>query len=349
MALAIIDISRVFFLAVLKPILEREFPDETALTAFGLFGYGSEALGMDDELSRDHHWGVRIDALVPDTIPQSRRDQIQQTVRAKLPASFQGHSLRERHLSGAGLTLDGLQAFLRRTIGIEHAPETYAEWLQVPEEEIIHLTNGQVWHDPSGQFTAVRQVFQCYYPEPVRRRRIAHWCRYFSGMGTYALKRAILRSDEFYAATAFGKAIRWGVQLAFLLDRQYFPYDKWLMRFIARLPRLSDPLLPLVEEAVRLATPWERKLALLDTMAGVLDATLVTDGLIKPHPPFAGSPTSGYRLLEHAYAEIIQGLPEEIKGVVPLWDQIYLEQFHSRYVDSLDLSAWDTILGLQRT
>ena len=61
-----------------------------------------------------------------------------------------------------------------------------------------------------------------------------------------------------------------------------------------------------------------------------------------------GSPTSGYRLLEHAYAEIIQGLPEEIKGVVPLWDQIYLEQFHSRYVDSLDLSAWDTILGLQR-
>ena len=76
---------------------------------------------------------------------------------------------------------------------------------------------------------------------------------------------------------------------------------------------------------------------------------MVTDGLIKPHPPFAGSPTSGYRLLEHAYAEIIQGLPEEIKGVVPLWDQIYLEQFHSRYVDSLDLSAWDTILGLQKT
>jgi hypothetical protein len=345
---SIIDISREFFFEVVKPILEREFPEETALTAFGLFGYGSEALAMDDDLSRDHHWGVRIDGLVPDTIPQSRRVQIQQTVRARLPASFQGHSLREGHLSGAGLTLDGLNAFLERAIGIEHVPETYVEWLQVPEEEIIHLTNGEVWHDPSGQFTAVRQVFQSYYPEPVRRRRIAHWCRYFSGMGTYAPKRAILRSDEFYAATAFGKAIRWGVQLAFLLDRQYFPYDKWLMRFFARLPRLADPLLPIVEEAVRLGTLWERKLALLDTMADVLDATMVADGLIKPHPPFAGSPTSGYRLLEHAYAEIIQGLPEEIKGVVPLWDQIYLEQFHSRYVDSLDLAAWDTILGLQR-
>src|SRR5258708_25195424 len=112
---SILDISREFFGEVVKPILEREFPEETALTAFGLFGYGSEALGMDDELSRDHHWGVRIDGLVPDTIPQSQRAQIQQTVRAKLPPTFRGHSLREGHLSGAGLTLDNLNAFLGRT------------------------------------------------------------------------------------------------------------------------------------------------------------------------------------------------------------------------------------------
>jgi hypothetical protein len=81
-------------------------------------------------------------------------------------------------------------------------------------------------------------------------------------------------------------------------------------------------------------------------MADVLDSALVTDGLIKPHPPFAPSPTSGYRLLEHAYAEIIQNLPEPIRGIVPVWDQIYLEQFHARYVDSLELNAWDRILGL---
>ena len=40
----IIDVSRGFFLEVVRPILEREFPEETAQTAFGLFGYGSEAL-----------------------------------------------------------------------------------------------------------------------------------------------------------------------------------------------------------------------------------------------------------------------------------------------------------------
>jgi hypothetical protein len=348
MAASIIEISRDFYFEIVHPILMREFPEETTQSAFGLFGYGSEALGMDDDLSRDHHWGVRTDGLVPDAIPPARREEIQRTVQAKLPPSFRGHALREGHLAGAGLALDGLQAFLTRTIGLDHIPRTYSEWLQVPEEEIIHVTNGEVWHDPSGRFTAVRQAFESHYPEPVRRRRIAHWCRYFSGMGTYALKRALLRDNQFYAATAFGKAIRWGVQLAFLLERQYFSYDKWLMQFLPRLPRLGEPLLPLVQEAVRLSTSWERKLDLLDEMADRLDATMVTDGLIQPHPRFTDSPTSGYRLLEHAYAELIQGLPEEIKGVVPVWDQIYLEQFHSRYVDSLELAEWDSILGLHR-
>jgi len=345
---SIIDISRDFFHEVVRPILEREFPEETAQTAFGVFGLGSEALRLDDETSRDHHWGLRIDALMPDDLLESRREVILKTVRANLPSSFRGHSLREGHVAGAGFAPDGLKAFLVRSIGIDHAPQTYAEWLQLPEEDIIHIINGEVWHDPSGRFTAIRQAFQNHYPEPVRLRRIAHWSRYFSGMGVYALKRAILRNNEFYAATAFGKAIRWGVQLAFLLDRQFYPYDKWLMVYFEKLPRLADPLLPLVQGAVRLATPWERKLELLHQMADVLDAAMVADGLLKPHPTFAEHPTSGYRLLEHAYAEIIQKLPDEIKTIIPVWDQVYLEQFHVGYVDGLGLDHWDEVLGLKK-
>lgn len=61
----------------------------------------------------------------------------------------------------------------------------------------------------------------------------------------------------------------------------------------------------------------------------------------RPHPKYRASPTSGYRLLEHAYAELIQKLPEEIKTVVPVWDQINLEEFHSRYVDGMDMAHWD--------
>lgn len=344
---SIIDISRHFFEQVVKPILQDYFPAETARTAFGVFGYGSEALRLDDEYSRDHHWGLRIDALMPADVFESRRHELMATLKAHLPDSFQGHSLREGHLAGAGLAPDNLQAFLQRTIGITHAPQTDVEWLQIPEEDIIHLVNGEVWYDPLGEFTAIRQVFQGYYPEAVRRRRIAHWCRFFSGMGTYALKRAILRNNEFYATTRFSNAIRLGIQLAFLLDKQYFPYDKWLMAYLERLPRLATPLLPLVNEAVKLTTPWERKLDLLHQFTDVLDGAMVADGIIKPHPRFAVSPTSGYRLMEHAYAEIIQGLPAELKTVVPVWDQVYMEEFHSGFVDGLALATWDEMLQLQ--
>lgn len=346
MASTIVEKSRALLHEVALPILERAFPEEIAQTAFGLFGYGSEAFGMDDDYSRDHHWGLRIDAVMPDAIFRNRSEAMQQTLRALLPSTFQGHSLREGHLAGAGVAFDSLEGFLRRTIGIDHVPQNAEEWLNVPEEDILHLLNGEVWHDPSGRFTAIRAFFQNYYPEPVRLRRIAHWCRYFSGMGTYALKRAILRDNEFYAATAFGKAVRWGAQLAFLLDRQYFPYDKWLMAYLQRLPRLGAPVHALISEAVQIATPWERKLELLDALADVYDATMVADGILAPHPKFLGSPTSGYRLLEHAYAEIIQKLPAEIKMVVPVWDQIYLEQFHSGYVDRLDSATWHGLLGL---
>jgi hypothetical protein len=344
---SIIDISRNFFEEVVKPILETHFPYETAQTAFGVFGYGSEALRLDDEYSRDHHWGLRIDALMPEEIYHNRSQQILDTLKANLPETYLGHSLREGHLSGAGLAPDNLTAYLKRTIGLQRPPRSYAEWLSIPEEDIIHIINGEVWYDPLGKFSAIRQTFDSYYPEPVRLRRIAHWCRYFSGMGTYALKRAILRHNDFYATTRFSNAIRLGIQLAFLLEKQYFPYDKWLMVYFERLPRLAEPMLPLAQEAVLLSTGWERKLDLLHQITDILDETMVADGIIKTHPKFAVSPTSGYRLMEHAYAEIIQGLPPEIQTIVPVWDQLYMEQFHSGFVAGLDLDTWDDMLQLK--
>ena len=347
MSESIIDVSRQFFEQIVKPILLEHFPDETAQTAFGVFGYGSEVLKLDDQYSSDHHWGLRINALMPNRLFESKSEEILRVVAANLPDTVQGHSLREGLMGVKGLAITGLEGFLNQTIGIKHPPQTYEEWLSVPEEDIMHIIAGEIWHDPSGRFSAIRQAFNNYYPEPVRLRRIAHWCRYFSGMCSYALKRALLRNNEYYATITFSRALRWGVQIAFMLEKQCFAYDKWTLAFFDRLPRLYRPLQPIVDEAVKLSTSWERKLALLNQMADVLDQTMVADGIIKPHPKFADSPTSGYRILEHAYAEILQGLPEEIRTIVPVWDQIYMERFHSGYVASLDLAHWDEILNLK--
>src|SRR5438046_10058968 len=105
---SITEISRQFFLEVVLPLLEREMPAVAAQTAFGRFGYGSEAYGRDDSYSRDHHWGLRIDALMPEALFQTSRDRLLERVRSCLPATFHGYSLRAGHLAGAGLAPDSL-------------------------------------------------------------------------------------------------------------------------------------------------------------------------------------------------------------------------------------------------
>lgn len=346
MTTSIIDVSRQFFEEILLPILCRDFPAETAQSAFGVFGYGSEVMGMDDEYSSDHHWGIRVNAVMPDALYQARGHQIAQAVIPHLPESYRGYDVRAGFLGGTGLSITGLESYLKATIGIDHVPTTYVDWLGAPEEDIIHIVNGEVWLDENGRFSQIRTAFQGYYPEPVRLRRIAHWCRYFSGMGSYALKRAILRHNEYYATITFSRAVRWAVQLAFMLEKRYYPYDKWTYAFFEQLPRLHAPMAPLVDEAVRLATPWERKLELLDRMADVIDHFLVVDGIIQPHPHFVEHPSSGYRLLEHAYAEILHQLPAELRAIVPVWEQVHWESNHSQYVASLEMKTWDGLLNL---
>ena len=97
-----------------------------------------------------------MDALLPDELFRAKGAQLQAVVAASLPVAFEGVSLREGHLAGAGLALDSREGFLKRTIGLDRAPRTDIEWLALPEEDIVHVVNGTVWHDPSGGFTAVR-------------------------------------------------------------------------------------------------------------------------------------------------------------------------------------------------
>jgi len=184
MAKSIIEISHEFFEEILAPILQHKLPVETAEIAFGVFGYGSEVLQLDDDYSSDHHWGLRVDALIPESLFNACGKEILRTVETDLPDNIQGQSLRTGYSGSKALTLRSLEGFIDQTIGIAHPPKTDAEWLGIPEQDIIHLINGKIWRDDSGRFSAIRNTLKDYYPEPVRLRRIAHWCRYFSGMGT---------------------------------------------------------------------------------------------------------------------------------------------------------------------
>lgn len=342
-----LELSRAFFQEVAGPALQRLCPQVYRVAACGRFGYGSECLGLDDEISRDHHWGPRVDMLLPEDVYREEGPRMAQALGAVLPATFRGFKLEAGQVGGAGLSPESLPAFLSRTLGRTTPPQTYADWLDLPEEDILHVVNGEVWRDGAGEFTGLRKILQGYYPEPVWKRRIAHWCRYASGMGLYALQRAALRGNECYAYSAFGRCLKLTLELAFLLNRTYFPYDKWLYPMFLRLPHLAQELDPLIRQATSPGTSWVQRISLLEQAHDRLDARMVELGVIRPHPRFGRSKTSGYRLLEHAYGELCRTLPAEVRSHVPLWDQKYLEEFTSRYVAGLAPETWHGLLNLQ--
>ena len=146
MSESILDVSRDSFFEVLKPILEREYPVETSQTAFGVFGYGSEVLRLDDTYSADHHWGLRINALMPDYLFRGHHDEIMETVEKNLPEKPIADIRYARGSLALGLSLVSLEGYLGRTIGIAEPPETFEQWLAIPEEDIIHVINGEIWH-----------------------------------------------------------------------------------------------------------------------------------------------------------------------------------------------------------
>lgn len=353
-----IELGRDFFREVVKPTIERICPDVLDQAACGRMGLGSECLGLDDTISRDHHWGPRVDLLLSEFVCDNQDDCmfcnpgqycVINRITDELPEAYRGFPLEAGHVGGKGLSPESLKDFLQRSIGRQSAPETLQDWLDIPEEDIIHVVNGEVWHDGPGTFTKLRAVFNAYYPDAVWKRRIAHWCRYCSGMGLYPIRRALLRKNVVYAHFALGRTLKLTMELTFLLNRTYFSYDKWLYPLFKRLPELAPDMVPMIDETMKDDCGWERRIELLERMHEMLDQRMVDLGIIPAHPKFVPSKTSGYRLLEHAYCEIIKQMPEEIRTHVPLWDQKFFEEFHSGFVFSLEINDWDAMLGLKTT
>src|SRR5215217_6874104 len=84
-----IELSRLFYVEAVKPILDAQFPDLRYDAA--LVGYGSEVLGFDTPMSRDHSWGPRLRLFLREDDLSRYGDMIDQALRRGLPHSLHGY------------------------------------------------------------------------------------------------------------------------------------------------------------------------------------------------------------------------------------------------------------------
>lgn len=250
-----IEIARAYFEDCGKDVLQEKFPDLYSRMAVGLVGLGSECLGYDDEISRDHDFGPGF------CIWLSEEDYVQyglevQQVYDMLPKTFRGITRVESMRGRGRVGVFSISRFYRQFIGDGQAPQTLVRWLMLPEEKLACVTNGSVFEDHLGEFTRIREALLSYYPEDVRIKKVAARAAVMAQSGQYNYARCMRRGEIVAAEMAIGEFVQASMKMVYLCNRVYAPFYKWLFRGMKDLPILSEAA-PLIEELI--STPIQTK------------------------------------------------------------------------------------------
>ena len=262
-----IDLSREFFRDVVRPLLDEAIPDVPYSAA--LLGRGSEVLGFDDEMSRDHNWEPRVVLFLrPDDLARWG-DDVEAILKRSLPAHY-----REQATDFSMVTLDG---YFRTHLGVDiDRPLDARDWLTLPEQSLLMVTAGAVYHDDIG-LRSVRDRF-AYYPRDVwLYLLIAAWWRVHPEANLVG--RAGFTGDELGSAVIGSRLVHDLMHLCFLMEKRYAPYSKWFGTAFSRLS-CAPSLTPLLWRVMQAPAWREREAALMsayEVVAAMHNAMHITE------------------------------------------------------------------------
>ncbi len=235
-----LDISREFYLTYGKPMLEELFPDSICRIAAGLAGEGSECLGFDDEISRDHDFDAGFCLWITREDEEKLGFKLQRAY-SRLPREFMG--LTRSIVSPVGGNRHGvitIEDFYTRHLGAPTAPDSLERWLYTPSASLSAASNGEVFTDELGKFSAVRSTLLAGYPEDIRRKKLAAHTVFMAQSGQYNYRRCLDRGERGAAQLAIFEFVRHAISTIYLLNNKYEPFYKWAYRGLTRLPHLFE-------------------------------------------------------------------------------------------------------------
>ena len=259
-----IELSGRFYADIVRPFLDRSVSDRPHAAA--LLGYGSELLGFDDDTSRDHNWGPRVQIILgQDDFAAHARTLVADFARVA-PPDFLGEPIGWRARphppadgpGSAGTLVHGLEFHTLEAILDSHfALQSLAglepkDWLGFPEQKLLAFTAGAVFHDDTGRLTQARATL-AYFPDDIWLYRIACQWRRIAEEQAF-VGRAGQVGDDLGSRVIAARLARDVMAMGFLLERRYAPYAKWFGSGFARLP-IANRLTPHLQRAL-CATDW---------------------------------------------------------------------------------------------
>lgn len=227
-----IELSRAFWHDRVQPVVAP-----IADVGAALIGPGSEVLGFDDDVSTDHDYGPRLHLMVTADAVASI-SALERALAEGLPETFAGLPVRYRmtadpvlrHRVSVTTVADCFEAFC----GIDPTGSiTDEQWLRTPTQLLASLTDGAVFADPNGAIDAARRALT-WYPESIWHYTLACQWRRIAQEEPF-MARASDAADDLGARFIAGRLVGDLVRLAFLIERTWAPYNKWLSRAFGRL------------------------------------------------------------------------------------------------------------------
>jgi hypothetical protein len=263
-----LELSRRFYSEAVLPVLRRSL-DGVPFSAARL-GSGSEVLGFDTERSTDHEWGPRLQLFLREEDLRQRREALWQALSEQLPTSFAGYPTHfhapdggpvARMTETAGpvhhrVAITSIAEWFGRELGFDPlAGATTLDWLAAPTQRLAESTGGELFCDGLGGLAEARRRIR-WYPDDLWRFALACQWQRLSQEEAF-VGRAGEVGDELGSAVVAARLVRDLVRLAFLIERRWAPYAKWLGSAFGTL-RLAPALEPHLRDALG-ATSWKAR------------------------------------------------------------------------------------------
>jgi hypothetical protein len=255
-----LQLAEAFYRDVVGPLLGSK------VHSAALIGEGSEVLGFDTERSTDHGWSPRLQVFVE---PSAVKD-VSRAIDSGLPDRFMGWDVRfgwddvpvTHHVE-----VVPLGHWLRESLGFDpRGGVGLFDWLSTPQQLLLEVVAGRVFHDGLGELEPVRSSI-AWYPEDVWLWLLACQWRRLDQEEPFVGRTAQV-GDELGSRLLAARLCRDLVRLCFLMERRYAPYAKWLGSAFARLDAFTE-VGPTLSRALEAHDQPARERALVDAFEAV--------------------------------------------------------------------------------
>ena len=265
-----LDLCESFFNEIARPLLATEFP--SLQYSAGLIGHGSDVLGFDDEMSTDHMWGPRFQLFLPSVDFEVNKSRLNELFSSRFPYLYKGCSVnfsppdaqddgvRVQEVKQSGRVEPLIEyhtptSFFLNYLGWDPAMEiTHQQWLTISENRLLGATSGRIFHDGLG-IAEIRQKL-AYFPHEVWLWLMASQWKMIAEEEPFTGRCGSV-GDDLGSRIVASRQIQRLMRLAFLMEKRYAPYSKWLGTAFTRLP-VASQLLPLLDRVLK-ASEWKER------------------------------------------------------------------------------------------